>query len=716
MVVKWSVRKPEPVVWPVADLADTVSDPESLARPRVLSRTLWRILRWLRGVAYGLRGRVALLCLLTALPLLLLLALSATVGYVIILNNADERVVQLARAGADYQKTMVADVSNVLRLLGEVPAVRGMQPDICTGVVRRVAEADQRIDFIAVVRSDGLMTCGSQGDAWPINVADRAYFKRALVATDDASTVTEVLVSRLSGLLRLIVAVPLPAGPDGKERPGIIAASLSLDWLSHLAAQAPDQTSRVANVADAEDGRILAHKQSDSALKTQVVSSALLRAFGTMPEGGAIHAPDGRGEEMIFGVAPIQVGSQKLMLFISEKRAAVLAAARRRIRVGAAMAIAVTLSAMLVAWSISQKFLLRPIEELAGVASRLGAGELSARAPRVREVTELRALGLAFNRMASRLQSRNRQLAATQADLRRSEEHHRLLADNSGDMITRFGPDFRRTYVSPACIELLGYAPEELVGQEPGGIVYADDWLVLDATLNAPLKSGQETARAAYRALRKDGTLVWLESTGRRLPRGDGYVVVTRDISERKAFELRLEQANRQLEELALRDALTGLANRRQFDRLLESECRRTRRLDLPLGMLIVDVDHFKGYNDAYGHPAGDVCLRAVASAIEGVLRRPGDAAGRLGGEEFGVLLPNTDTAGATFMAQRICDAVRQLGLTHAACDAGVVTVSVGAAVVRLRDGGDAASLVELADKALYAAKREGRDTVRATS
>jgi diguanylate cyclase (GGDEF)-like protein/PAS domain S-box-containing protein len=303
-----------------------------------------------------------------------------------------------------------------------------------------------------------------------------------------------------------------------------------------------------------------------------------------------------------------------------------------------------------------------------------------------------------------------------QDELARSEEDHRLLAESATDMITRLGPDFRQVYISPSCIDLLGYAPEELLGHTSACIVHPDDLTLLDATLNAPLRAGQERARATYRAIRKDGTSVWLESSGRRLAAGTGYVMVTRDVTERRAFEEKLEAANRQLEDLAALDPLTGLANRRRFEELLQTEHRRARRLRLPLSIATIDVDQFKAYNDTYGHPAGDACLRAIAAAIDGVLRRPGDLAARIGGEEFSVLLPNTDASGASHMAERIRGAVLSLAMQHLESQTRTVTVSIGVTTALPTDDRCLTVLIKDADDALYAAKRSGRNVVRSAS
>jgi diguanylate cyclase (GGDEF)-like protein/PAS domain S-box-containing protein len=171
--------------------------------------------------------------------------------------------------------------------------------------------------------------------------------------------------------------------------------------------------------------------------------------------------------------------------------------------------------------------------------------------------------------------------------------------------------------------------------------------------------------------------------------------------------------ANVRLEGLALQDGLTGLANRRHFDLALDGEVRRALRGGGTLAMVMIDVDHFKAFNDSYGHPAGDDCLRQIAGAIRGMVRRPGDLAARYGGEEFALILPGTDTAAACDIAQRIVQAVHGLGITHTASPCGGVTISAGVASnVPTPEACNPVGLLGLADKALYAAKAAGRNQV----
>ena len=191
--------------------------------------------------------------------------------------------------------------------------------------------------------------------------------------------------------------------------------------------------------------------------------------------------------------------------------------------------------------------------------------------------------------------------------------------------------------------------------------------------------------------------------------------------------QLRVKQMADELRRISTVDALTGIANRRWFDRAMAREWRRARRAGEPLALLMADVDHFKLYNDRYGHPAGDDCLRAVAQALSAASQRPADLVARYGGEEFMLLLPGTSRKGAQHIAHRVLDAVERLSIPHAASPtAQHVTVSLGLACYdeesatwvqrsagsrlnELQTPSDSGDLVKAADGALYAAKRGGR-------
>jgi len=186
-------------------------------------------------------------------------------------------------------------------------------------------------------------------------------------------------------------------------------------------------------------------------------------------------------------------------------------------------------------------------------------------------------------------------------------------------------------------------------------------------------------------------------------------------VQARVRTHLTLKRRTDALTQLATMDGLTGIANRRAFDQALAQELRRLSRGTGSLSLVLVDVDHFKRYNDFYGHQAGDDCLRAVAATLSGSVRRGGEFAARYGGEEFAILLPGSDVTAALGLAEKARAAIAGLGVDHAARPDGAhVTISAGAATLTPPLAGDldilSATLIGAADQALYRAKATGRN------
>jgi diguanylate cyclase (GGDEF)-like protein len=195
---------------------------------------------------------------------------------------------------------------------------------------------------------------------------------------------------------------------------------------------------------------------------------------------------------------------------------------------------------------------------------------------------------------------------------------------------------------------------------------------------------------------------------------------LARTVDELRLAKLEVEQKNELLEEanvglksLSARDGLTGIPNRRSLEEALRSEWDRARRSGAPLAVALLDLDHFKDLNDAAGHLAGDDCLRQVAGYLQGALRRSADTVARFGGEEFALVLPATDLEGARRVAEDLRRGLEALSLPHPTAAEGVVTLSAGVAATRPSEGGTLEDLLGAADRALYRAKAEGRNTVR---
>jgi diguanylate cyclase (GGDEF)-like protein/PAS domain S-box-containing protein len=301
---------------------------------------------------------------------------------------------------------------------------------------------------------------------------------------------------------------------------------------------------------------------------------------------------------------------------------------------------------------------------------------------------------------------RGQRMAATLAS---KEANFRVVAEGSSDMVTRVGLDERICYASPSSVRIVGWSPVQLVGTPALAGVNPQDLPRVQEAIAALRRGEVEETRITYRTRHRERSEIWVESTLRVThDHGDvdGVVAITRDVTQQKTLEVKLET-------LATVDGLTGLANRRRFDERLLEEWGRAYRERTCLSLLMLDLDHFKDYNDQYGHPAGDECLRAVAGVLAAEAKRTTDLAARYGGEEFALLLPNTDAAGCVRIGERVLREIRDLGIAHKLnFPSRIVTASIGGAVCRpgAERAAGHASLVESADHALYAAKDHGRD------
>lgn len=187
-------------------------------------------------------------------------------------------------------------------------------------------------------------------------------------------------------------------------------------------------------------------------------------------------------------------------------------------------------------------------------------------------------------------------------------------------------------------------------------------------------------------------------------------------VDARIKTHLELKRHRDFLENLSTMDGLTGVPNRRTFDERLQMEWRRSMRESTFLALLMVDIDHFKAFNDNYGHLAGDDCLKLVAQSLAASLKRPGDLFARYGGEEFACILPQTDIEGAGYLAEKMRSGIESLNIPHQGSSVtDHVSISIGGACIYPAAPADMDTLIEVADQCLYDAKREGRNRVRTT-
>lgn len=260
--------------------------------------------------------------------------------------------------------------------------------------------------------------------------------------------------------------------------------------------------------------------------------------------------------------------------------------------------------------------------------------------------------------------------------------------------------DFRCLVINPILAKFLNQDPENLSGK----LIFKK--IIEKINLNLfPLVVGVVETGIS---LKKDFSCEYKQETKcynlSVVKLADGFAITVRDITERKQRELELNR-------LASIDGLTGVYNRRTFDITLEKEWRRAQREEQSLSLILCDVDYFKLYNDSYGHQAGDDCLVQVAQAIKKVANRAADLVGRYGGEEFAIILPNTNRQGAIRVAENIQQSIRTLAIPHQQSKLQkIVSVSLGIASFIPTPESSVHNLVSLADKALYKSKQQGRN------
>jgi diguanylate cyclase (GGDEF)-like protein/PAS domain S-box-containing protein len=609
---------------------------------------------------------------LTVIAVLLLFTLTSfwsLIGW----KSSQERAAAFAKAGFETQALTHSLAQHASKSFGAVAlALFGSRQYVLHSdrSARSSAEINdllaQYAKNIPQVREIGLLSATgdwmfSSFETVPtVNNSDREYFRyHQSHPEDDAPRISDPLVSRVTGRPTLLMTQRV-SNADGSFG-GIAFAAIDLAYFrSFYSGFETDQHRSVTLMND--DGKVLVHR-GDGEVGKNTASSALFSSRLKNSASGlySIVSP--------FDEQRKQFAYERLQDF------------------PIVISVVVSEDDILRAWHEARNF------------DVLIAGGISAL---------LIALG-------SLLAFQFRMRSAMAMLLRERERGYRLLAENVEDVVSRFDLNGKRLYISPSIEKLLGWPAAEILRMSAFATIHPGHREILKKVIEG-LGPDNPTATCEYLTRRKDDTYVWVETQMNYVVDPDEpspeIVAVVRDISQRKAAEEQLMAANERLKGLSETDPLTGIANRRKFDDMLDREFKRCQRSKSHLSLLFIDIDKFKAFNDTYGHGAGDDCIRQVAGALAVNLKRPGDLVARYGGEEFAVLLPETNVGSAESVAESLRQAVADLALPHQGSHHGRVTVSIGLAGARCDAVASAVSILAAADGGLYAAKEQGRNQV----
>tara|TARA_R110002073_G_scaffold68403_1_gene170002 strand:+ start:122833 stop:123789 length:957 start_codon:yes stop_codon:yes gene_type:complete len=274
------------------------------------------------------------------------------------------------------------------------------------------------------------------------------------------------------------------------------------------------------------------------------------------------------------------------------------------------------------------------------------------------------------------------------------------------------------SYIGPQIEGVLGWAPHSwMTVDDWADRMHPDDRERVVNFCVAQSQAGIDH-EADYRALTKDGGYVWIRDVVHVVRKSNGEVDALVgfmfDISERKETEEAVTRLQKELEDLSYKDGLTGVANRRMFDSLLDKEWASARRTIQPISLIMMDIDFFKEFNDHYGHIAGDDCLRRVGRVLEKVAARPRDFVARFGGEEFALILPETDARSADQVAEKCRQMIYDEMIPHDSSSVSpFLTISLGVGTVIPTKADLPKAFIESVDRRLYKAKQRGRNCVQ---
>ena len=682
--------------------------------------TMPKIISKARQIWYGLSLQSKLTAsalMISLVPFFILAASANIIGHRFAKDIVKERNQYLAEHIAAHVEELLAEKVSTLKLVAATPDILFMNRRRQETQLAAIVKLDPDLLIAATVDRSGRQIARS--DRQPpdptINYADRPYFASALSTKQTALSDTQA--SRTTGILSIAIAQPIL--DEHLEPQGLVIAAVDLQKLIDLIRQYPVGETGFSFLLNSK-GDILYHPTRN--IGENLTHLTPFKLLQNRDSGADQYELD--GQNIVSGFAVIKPTGWFLVVRqpLNEAMADMLYIQKI---IFFLFIFAIGLSIFI--GSHIARTLSRPISDLTSMAESLAKGDLNA-SIWVQDTAELRTLAKSFNNMANQIQKR-------EADLKEREQRYRSVVeslnigvyrkvDQNGVVDYYANPALMKIFGCSSMNELFSADLFHFLMKQTGFRTYID-----------LMRKENHVKNLEFDIHRRDGAKIWCSCTASRYsPPGSHLTWIDatiEDITERKLARERLQQAhdslelkvrertqeleelNEKLRALSLMDGLTGIANRRYFDEFLDREWRRAKRERQPISMLLLDVDHFKLYNDTYGHIAGDDCLKQIATTLKGITKRATDLAARYGGEEFALILPNTPQEKAAMLASKLLDAIEALFIEHGTSPVSPhVTVSIGGATY-IPDRDSSPEIILLAaDQALYNAKQSGRNQV----
>lgn len=658
---------------------------------------------------------------MTIFPLLITVAIVGYQGEKIMTRMIFDHNRILTEQTAEDIDQLFNEKIKMLHIAANTDELKAMRPERQRDVLEFIADADTDIHIAVVADNAGNQISRSDGRVADLRITyrDRSYYQAIMQSGE--RVVSNPLIARSSGHPSIVIAEPIK---DANQRVvGVLIADIELHAVTKKINNIKLGKAGYASLVDA-DGQLLLHSD-EAKLDQQEDLSQLppVKAVLNRQTGVVAYDYEGQKELAAFSYIP-QTGWGLIVQQPLEN-------ALRDVNTIKEMMLMIALLAAAFAGLIGiivAKMTTKPLADIAKKIESLAKGNMDVKS-RVTTQDEIGQLAATFNDMVTELRARS-------TALQDSEKKHRSLVEHICIGVYReiIDEQPRLTYANPSLVSMLGCDSVEELLSFPLP-TYFGSMEEFDA-IHADVEQMHMVKNREVRLRRRDGTPLWGSIMAVKhfdSQRGifciDGAV---RDITEQKQAKEKLHQAYAQLEQkvldrtreltilneklnlMSLQDGLTNIANRRYFNGFLERELQRAKREQKSIAFILLDVDYFKLYNDTYGHFAGDECLKSIASALQGSVKRATDLVSRYGGEEFAVILPDTDQNGAVLVGKRILTRIEELNIeTDTSPVSKFVTVSLGLVAVVPDMDLTPDMMIIAADRALYRAKQLGRDQLQ---